>query len=73
MIRLKLTFVVKTDETVATAVDKKAKGKQFSPLYPAELLSVNDIRDYKHNYANILLICSIMALNVRCGTVLITY
>ena len=70
---IKMVLVVKTDGTVAVATDKKLEGKQFSSLYPVELLSPDDIRISGDTDANVLLVFPIMGLNARLGTSLIVY
>jgi hypothetical protein len=71
--RIKRVLVVKADGTIGAATDKKLEGTQISSLYPAELLSPDDIRISRDNEGNILLVCPVMGLNARLGTALITY
>lgn len=71
--RIKMVLVVKDDGTIAAATDKKLEGTRFSSFYPAELLAPNDVRVSKDKDTNLLVVCPVMGLNARLGTLLIVY
>ncbi len=64
---------IKTDGIVALSTNKKYEGNTYPGPVASQLSTINEVVSQTGNDASVMIICPIMGLDSRLGTIVITY